>query len=214
MVADQEIPTYVHVMAGADGEGDVSRTVVRRQVRVLDETFAGSGFAFDLAGVDRTYDDRYHRDRRSREYRAATRRGGAGALNIWLVDLDYLGVATFPWDRAGSPRTDGVRVDVGTLPGGDLQDYDQGKTATHEAGHWLGLFHTFQGGCTRRNDGVRDTPAQASESRGCPVGRDSCSLPGDDPVHNYMDYSDDACYERFSAGQQDRMRAMFAAYRA
>lgn len=211
--AVREVPTYVHVMAGEDGEGDVGRAVVRRQVRVLDRTYRGSGFRFDLAGIDRTYDDRYHRDRRSGEYRAETRRGGPGALNIWLVDFEYLGVATFPWDQADSPALDGVRVDVESVPGGDLERFDQGKTATHEVGHWLGLYHTFQGGCTRRNDLVRDTPAQSSQSAGCPAGRDSCALPGRDPVHNYMDYSDDACYERFSTGQVDRMRSLFTAYR-
>ncbi|VXB75504.1 zinc metalloprotease [Nocardioides sp. AX2bis] len=212
--AARDVPTYVHVMAGEDGEGDVGRDAVRRQVRVLDRTYAGSGFDFDLSGIDRTYDDRYHQDRLSEEYRAETHRGGARALNIWLVDFEYLGVATFPWDQADRPRIDGVRVNVGSLPGGDLERFDQGRTATHEVGHWLGLYHTFQGGCTRRNDLVRDTPAQRSESSGCPVGRDSCRLPGNDPVHNYMDYSDDACYERFSDGQVARMRSAFAAYRA
>ncbi len=212
--ARRDVPTYVHVMAGEDGEGDLSRAVVRRQVRVLDRTYQGSGFRFDLAGIDRTYDDRYHRDRRSSEYRAETRRGGPGALNIWLVDFAYLGVATFPWDQATSPGLDGVRVDVGSVPGGDLERFDLGRTATHEVGHWLGLYHTFQGGCTRRNDLVRDTPAQSGQSAGCPVGRDSCALPGTDPVHNYMDYSDDACYERFSPGQVGRMQSMFTAYRA
>ena len=168
-----------------------------------------------LAGVDAYHNDAWHLDHSSSYYRKLTRLGGRDALNIWLVDFKYLGIATFPWDYAKSRGIDGIRVHWGSLPGGPIANYDEGKTASHEAGHWFGLFHTFQGGCTATNDEVSDTPAQKSPTTGCPSGRDSCpDLPGLDPIHNYMDYSYDGCYDQFTPGQGDRMSTMWAAYRA
>ncbi len=220
--AAASVPVYVHVMAGKNGEGDVPRSQINRQISVLNKTFAGeesgeaaaTGFSFTLAGVDRYYNNTWHKDGASANYRAATRQGGANALNMWLVDFKYLGIATFPWDYSKHGRIDGIRVHYDSLPGGSIANYNLGETATHEAGHWFGLYHTFQGGCTATNDEVGDTPAQSSPTNGCPEGRDSCSLPGLDPIHNYMDYSYDSCYNQFSAGQSTRMSEMFAAYRS
>lgn len=216
------IPVYVHVMADSAGRGNVTNQRIADQIAVLNKTYGGqespeaanTGFTFTLAKIDRYYNDAWHRDRQSATYRKRTRLGGKGALNIWLVEFDYLGIATFPWDYARSPGIDGIRVNYDSLPGGGIANYDLGETATHEAGHWLGLYHTFQGGCTATNDEVSDTPAQSSATNGCPAGRDSCSLPGLDPVHNYMDYSYDSCYNQFTPGQSARMSNMWAAYRA
>ena len=216
------IPVYVHEMLDANGNGDVSDTQIQQQITVLNQTFGGqessaasnTGFTFTLAGSDTYYNNQWHKDRQSSAYRKQTRQGGADALNIWLVDFDYLGIATFPWDHARNPGVDGIRVHWDSLPGGSIANYNLGETATHEAGHWLGLYHTFQGGCTTTNDEVSDTPAQGSATNGCPEGRDSCALPGLDPIHNYMDYSYDSCYTEFTAGQTSRMQQMFAAYRA
>ncbi len=216
------VPVYVHVMAGANGEGNVTASQISRQIKVLNNTYAGgestaaanTGFTFTLAGTNRFYNNAWHQDRQSTTYRAQTRKGGANALNIWIVDFDYLGIATFPWDYASHPAIDGIRVQYSSLPGGSATHFNFGETATHEAGHWFGLYHTFQGGCTAKNDEVSDTPAQSSPSSGCPVGRDSCSLPGLDPIRNYMDYSYDTCYTQFTSGQSNRMSQMFAAYRS
>ena len=221
-LASASVPVYIHVMLSKSGAGDVTSTQINQQIAELNQDFAGqessqaanTGFTFTLAGVNRYYNDQWHKDRQSTSYRSQTRQGGKNALNIWLVDFSYLGIATFPWDYASNPSIDGIRVQYSSLPGGSATNYNDGKTATHEAGHWFGLYHTFQGGCTATNDSVADTPAQSSSSSGCPEGRDSCSLPGLDPIHNYMDYSYDSCYNQFTPGQSTRISNMWTAYRA
>jgi hypothetical protein len=217
-----EIPVYVHVMLDEEGNGDVTQKQINAQIAVLNKNFGGvespdaadTGFSFTLAGVDRYRNDTWHRDRSSANYRALTRQGGANALNIWLVDFEFLGIATFPWDYAKHPSIDGIRVHFDSLPGGSIANFNLGETATHEAGHWLGLYHTFQGGCKPPGDEVADTPFQASPTSGCPIGRDSCPAPGLDPIHNYMDYSFDSCYTQFTPGQSQRMSDAWTAYRA
>ncbi|WP_372730142.1 zinc metalloprotease [Nocardioides sp.] len=216
------VPVYVHVMRDSSGNGDVTDAQISQQISVLNASFGGqkspeaadTGFTFTLAGIDRFNNTNWHRDKQSTTYRSQTRQGGRNALNIWLVNFSYLGIATFPWDYASQPAIDGIRVQYTSLPGGSATNYNLGETATHEVGHWLGLYHTFQGGCTSTNDQVADTPAQSSSTSGCPAGRDSCSLPGLDPIHNYMDYSYDSCYNQFTAGQSSRMSQMWTAYRA
>jgi hypothetical protein len=131
------------------------------------------------------------------EMKRALRKGDYSTLNIYLQDDlgGNLGYCYFPTTAPQGSTAfirDGCSVLASSVPGGSAAGFNLGKTAVHEAGHWFGLFHTFQGGCSSSNDGVSDTPAQSGPSSGCPTGRDSCpSLSGLDPIHNYMDYSDE-----------------------
>ncbi|KAM3430503.1 hypothetical protein MY4824_007667 [Beauveria thailandica] len=86
----------------------------------------------------------------------------------------------------------GCFVDSTTLPGSVSKRYDHGKTAVHEVGHWLGLLHTFNGGCDGDGDHISDTPAQAYATFQCNEYQDTCpAKDGFDLVHNYMGYSYD-----------------------
>ncbi|KIA75871.1 hypothetical protein HK57_00345 [Aspergillus ustus] len=232
-VFDVKIDTYIHViLTNTTGVNTTALPAqIREQMDVLNENYHDTGFQFDLVNVSYTRNNNWQviTDGSATEYevKSTLRRGDYTALNLYLGTIGdgILGYATFP-DNV-TPREfllDGVVCDPRTLPGGQAP-YDLGITAVHEVGHWLNLFHTFQPGnndpeipgCFGHGDYIHDTPAEAFAAYGCPKVRDTCtgvnetsnpfSVPGTDPIHNFMDYTDDICLTHFTQGQVLRMQS-------
>jgi hypothetical protein len=218
------VPVYVHVISGGAGlqNGDLPDAMIYNQIDILNKAFGGvngslaTPFTFQLRGITRIRNAALFgmTPGSVQEYIAKSylRQGDAKTLNIYTANPGggLLGWATYPWTYPLAPKMDGVVVLHSSLPGGSAAPYNLGDTATHEAGHWLGLLHTFEGGCSAVNDEIADTPAERSAAFGCPVGRDTCTLPGLDPIRNFMDYTDDACMFTFSPVQS--LRSDLAAF--
>jgi hypothetical protein len=228
------IRTVFHVISAAKltpAQKDRRQKQIAAQVRVLNNAYAGVGaadpspnspFRFTRTSTTWTVNSAWSRMQPGTSAEENAKRalhvGGPTTLNIYLANIGggLLGWATFPQSSWGTGLfRDGVVVLDESVPGGTMKPYNQGDTATHEIGHWLGLYHTFEGGCSGGGDAVGDTPYESSPAYTCPAGRDSCaSKPGRDPITNFMDYSEDSCMNRFSPGQVARMSTTWQQVRA
>lgn len=238
-----EIPVVVHVIEHSNGDGRISDVLVQSQIEVLNEDFralAGTpgapgydtGVQFALAstdplgnptsGITRSVNDAWFNDGGSywntlawdtSRYMNVYTNSASGNLG-YVPNLPQGGIAGNPADRIVVLWSAFGRDATGGPP------YDQGRTLTHEVGHYLGLEHTFTGGCASSSppscyssgDLICDTAPEASPNFGCPGGAASCGTP--DPIENYMDYSDDTCMDRFTNEQSHRMRCSLLSYRA
>jgi hypothetical protein len=234
------IPVNFHVIYSSgrrSTEGNIPDSWLDAQIAVLNNTYAGkgyngssvpgaanTGYTFFRNSVTRTNNSKWFTmtpgSGNESKAKNALVVNPTGSLNFYTCKpgQNLLGWATFPWNLAGNPNMDGVVIHYNSLPGGTLSPYNLGGTGSHEVGHWVGLYHTFQGGCDGGNcsgagDLVCDTPGEATATSGCPSGKDTCAEPGVDPIHNYMDYSTDACYNNFTPGQDARADFMMATYR-
>jgi len=222
-VSGGNIKVYFHTITNSTGAGAIPRSQIESQIDVLNAAYAPGKWTFTLADVDVTSNDDWFVTSPGKpseeKMKTALRKGTAQDLNLYSANIGQglLGWATFPKDYKSAPNMDGVVMLYTSLPGGSATNYNEGDTATHEVGHWMGLYHTFQGGCREigGGDGVADTPAEKEANYGCPGVVDSCpNDPGNDPTTNFMDYVYDSCMITFTNGQFSRIVDEFTAYRA
>jgi hypothetical protein len=230
------ITTVFHVISAEEltaAEKQRRQAMIAAQVRVLNNAFAGRGaaeaspdtpfrFAYDPKATTWTVNEAWSTMLPDTAEEAAAKealhQGTASTLNIYVANIGggLLGWATFPQVYYDPLYLDGVVILDESMPGGTTGVFSEGDTGTHEVGHWLGLLHTFEGGCKGPGDFVSDTPAEAEPAFSCreDAGRDSCpGKPGRDPIHNFMDYTEDFCMNQFTRGQVERMSHAWSAFR-
>ncbi len=238
-VAKYRIPVVVHVIQRTNGTGFLSEAQIQSQIDILNEDFLAipgtngapgtdSQIEFFLAtedpggnptnGITYSTNNSWFNDDGS--YWNSLAWDTNRYLNIYTNSAaGYLGyVPDLPQGGIAGSNADRV-VCLYSSFGRDapLDPYDQGRTATHEVGHYLGLYHTFDFGCGSTSscyttgDRICDTNRESDPVFGCPGGSSTCGSP--DPFHNYMDYSDDLCMNNFTPEQARRMRCSLLNFR-
>ncbi|DAA79174.1 TPA_exp: Extracellular metalloprotease [Trichophyton benhamiae CBS 112371] len=219
LTAGITIDTYLHVLTSGQ-TGNIPDSQLQAQINAMNQHYSQAGVQFKLVKATRTDNANWASGRDEAGMKKALHMGTYSSLNIYFIpnlSSGLLGICYFP--RANPSQTtiimDGCMVRSGTVPGGETTNYNQGKTATHEVGHFLGLYHVFSenGSCVDA-DMVADTPAQSKKTSGCPSSQDSCPGGGVDSIHNYMDYSYDVCMNQFTPGQANRIAQSWRAFRA
>ncbi|BFU47199.1 zinc metalloprotease [Krasilnikovia sp. MM14-A1004] len=226
------VPVVFHMIsdhAYSPAEKARWQTMIAAQMTVLNNSYSGktakdasdTPFRFRLTDTTWTVNSAWYNIKPGKAEKAmktALHTGNARTLNVYAASIadGVLGWSYFPKKvtTKGRDFMDGVVMIGETMPGGTAGDYAQGDTLTHETGHWLALEHTFENGCKKKGDHVDDTPAEAVAQFACPEGADTCSAPGLDPIHNFMDYTQDSCMNMFTPGQAKRMSDAWVAFRA
>lgn len=232
------IPVYFHVIRIAPGSltnGDIPETSLDSLITIFNANFGGAPggvdtpFRFYKAAVERTTNSDWFFHMASnptleRQVKTALRVGGPRALNIYSVitpDPGAIAWAAYPWRYAADRIDDGIVADYQIFPGGNHLPYNMGRSITHEVGHWLGLYHTFEpndknhtGDCSDvPGDRISDTPVEGMPSSTCNNTVDSCPGGGVDSIHNYMNYTDDSCKSEFTPMQRERMEDAWITWR-
>lgn len=217
------VPVYFHVITKNGGTtGAVGDQEIADQMAILNDSFDGTtggedvDFEFELVSIDRHDNASWYDDPGPAS--PTLNVNGVRNMNVYTGSAGgYLGYVNFlPGEAPTGGSNDYVVIHHSTLPGGtDGTPYEEGDTLVHEVGHWLGLEHTFANGCLPPGDEIDDTPYEGSPNFGsdCVGPRNTCPQPGNDPINNFMDYSDDICMYEFTSGQADRMHTRTGLYR-
>jgi hypothetical protein len=224
------IDAVFHIVSSTDMKDAITNDMPSGQLDALNKAYNPYNIHFNLINTTWTVNDAWAKADLDHlgDMKAALRQGTYTTLNIYFqTDVkNVLGHCTLPStlssDRANGKAwvDDGCNVNANTMPNGLMDGYNMGGTAIHETGHWLGLLHTFEGNsCTGPGDYIDDTPPEREATNGCPTSPAKRTCPDqqkaneNDPIHNYMDYSIDECYEGFTDLQVKRMFDMWKLYR-
>ncbi|GAB3447827.1 zinc metalloprotease [Phycicoccus ginsengisoli] len=234
------VPVVFHMVSdheNSPAEKARWQSLISAQMKVLNDSYSGATaadaadtpFRFSLSKVTWSVNPAWYtvvpsKQGVEKEMKAALYEGDARTLNVYAGNIGggLLGWAYFPKGyNNGRDYIDGVVMLDESMPGGVNPDdptkawkYGEGDTLTHEVGHWLMLEHTFAHGCAANGDWVADTAPEAMPQFNCPEGADTCPAPGLDPIHNFMDYTQDSCMNMFTPGQADRMSDAWQQFRA
>lgn len=217
---------FTHLVDPQTGLGYVTSARRIKMVKALNKTFKDSGISFKSAKTQYVYNTDFCYDMEDPATEAIVKQNyhfdPDKYLNIYTAELStQLGWATFPVEWVFPPNNpnkwmDGVVVWHGIFPGGLNPQYNQGKRVVHEVGHWLGLLHTFQNGCTGNGDDITDTPAHKQANTGVPpegANNGACNPLEQAPIHNFMNYTDDVCMTHFTPEQVEKMRKLMQLFR-
>ncbi|KAF2733291.1 hypothetical protein EJ04DRAFT_565208 [Polyplosphaeria fusca] len=214
--AATQIDAYVHVLVSKK-PSDPPKPLVQDKIDFLNKNFKPWGYQFNLAGVNPVVNATWAADiPGAKESMPTLHKGNYQTLNVYMVEGAGAGVCSLPASGTDPISKDKLLTDGCIVPWGPSTN---ATTLTHEVGHWMGLFHVFQGGCDSA-DGCDDTFPQDGASRAnmatpgdknsCPA-LSQCNGNGKQNVKNYMDYSD--CAQEFTPCQGGRMDAAFTGRR-
>ncbi|KAJ8523238.1 hypothetical protein ONZ45_g335 [Pleurotus djamor] len=223
-LAQISVDVHWHVIRENDTEvaGNLPDYSVNASIDIMNYYFKDAAIHWNLVNVSRVTNKDWFintspNSTHEFEMKQALRQGTNKVLNIYSVENYYntaFGWATFPFELAINPLwMDGVVIRHSTATFAGKNHESRGATLVHEVGHWCGLYHVFQDGCSGPGDYVEDTPPQEAQYE-CFVPRPSTCIPGAwDPLFNIMDYTSDCCQRQFTPGQFQRMREQLEHYR-
>lgn len=238
-ISKLRIPVVVHVIQNSSGTGFIPESRVRSQIDILNEDF----LALTGTNGSQGFDTQIEFYLATEDPNGNPTTGITYTTNTsWFNDSGtYYNTLAWDTDRYLNIYTNSASGALGYVPAlpqegivgsnadrvvclysafgrnAPLSPYNQGRTATHEVGHYLGLFHTFNGGCASASgcsgngDRICDTNPESQARFGCPGSATSCGT--SDPYRNYMDYTDDLCMTNFTEDQGYRMRCTLINYR-
>jgi len=202
--------------------GFLTETEINAQINSTNTILAKYPIRVQLFTIKYVYSSSLHNDcglyKYQESYRKLYSESPESIVNIYVCNLGVLGfVMYFPTAIQDTSIWNGIHVDYRTFPSNNsFPSFNEGDTLTHEFGHYLGLFHTFNNNnCDGDNDGIDDTPIEKTNGFGtlCFTGRDSCPQDGVDPLFNMMDYTDDICMREFTPKQIELMIKIIQIYK-